>query len=155
MVTAWRMLWIPNQRQTLSGKGVKVYRRNINSSQSSNQITTVPGHLATASPTPVTSAAAAPVKLEKARNITFSGKAHDFATFKKSFESIVAPNRPDTEIVIRLKQAIPSKDEHLLSNVELHEWKQMKKILADKFGTARKVVANVLAELDKLRHPTK
>ena len=94
------------------------------------------------------------IKLAKADNVTFSGDSRDFATFKKDFETIVVPNRPPYEIGVRLRQAVPDKYKHLLANIELHDHVQMMDKLAAKFGTARQIVMNIMADLEKLKTPS-
>ena len=91
------------------------------------------------------------IKLEKAPNITFSGDARDFTTFKNDFEKIVIPGRPDHDIGYRLKQAIPAKHRHLLSNFELSQHKEMMDKLKSKFGTKSLIVNNIVGELEKMK----
>ena len=93
----------------------------------------------------------APVKLEKTENLKFSGKSRDFAQFKSDFNDIVVPNRPDIDIGVRLRQAVPEEHRYLLNNIKLHEHVKMMKELEDYFGTTRQVVMNVTTELDKLK----
>ena len=93
----------------------------------------------------------APIKLEKTENLKFSGKSRDFAQFKSDFNDIVVPNRPDYEIGVRLRQAVPEEHRHLLNNIKLHEHVEMMEELEEFFGTTRQVVMSVTAELDKLK----
>ena len=63
-----------------------------------------PGASATSNHGRVMAAAApSPIKLEKASAISFSGEHRDFATFLRDFRTIVIPDRPDTEIGLRLR----------------------------------------------------
>ena len=57
---------------------------------------------------------AMPLKITKPDNISFSGQARDFATFKRDFLAIVVPHREASQIGIYLKQAIPEKCKHLI-----------------------------------------
>ena len=93
----------------------------------------------------------APVKLEKTENLKFSGKSRDFAQFKSDFNDIVVPNRPDIDIGVRLRQAVPEEHHYLLNNIKLHEHVKMMKELEDYFGTTRQLVMSITAELDKLK----
>ena len=93
------------------------------------------------------------IKLSKAPNITFSGEARDFTTFKRDFEKIVVPGRPDHDTGYRLKQAIPTKHRHLLDNFDLSDHKGMMDKLQSQFGTKRLVVMNVVGELEKTKKP--
>ena len=83
------------------------------------------------------------IKLDKAPNITFSGNARDFSTFKSDFGKIVIPGREDHDIGYQLKQAIPSKHRHLLSNFELPDHKGMMEKLKGKFGTKSLIIMNI------------
>ena len=64
---------------------------------------------------------AIPIKINKPDNLTFSGQARDFASFKRDFLAIVVPNRDAVQIGVYLKQAIPEKFKYLVSNKDLHE----------------------------------
>ena len=94
------------------------------------------------------------IKLAKAENITFSGDPRDFATFKKDFEAIVMPNRPDYEVGVRLRQAIPSRYKHLISNIDLADHAKMMDVLAGKFGTARQIVMHIMSDFENLKVPS-
>ena len=94
---------------------------------------------------------ASPIKLNKPDPITFSGNPRDFATFKRDFEAIIVPNRSAADISLYLKQAIPKKDMHVLANVSLDKYEEMMVILADKFGTTRRVVDSIVSEIEKLK----
>ena len=92
-----------------------------------------------------------PIKLDKAENLKFSGQSRDFAEFKRDFNEIVVPHRAAYEVGVRLRQAVPEKHRHLISNIPLHEPEKMMDILENKFGTPRQVVMNVVADLEKLK----
>ena len=92
----------------------------------------------------------APIKLEKAKPITWNGKERDFATFKREFEAIVVPRRHPSQVAVYLKEAIPEKHKHLLNNHDLDDYQGMMKTLSEKFGTARQVIIPIIAELSKL-----
>ena len=92
-----------------------------------------------------------PIKLDKAENLKFSGESRDFAEFKRDFNEIVVPHRAAYEVGVRLRQAVPEKHRHLISNIPLHEPENMMDILENKFGTPRQVVMNVVADLEKLK----
>ena len=96
----------------------------------------------------------APIKLEKASAITFSGNHRDFATFLRDFRTIVIPERPPTEIGLRLRQAIPTKHAHLIQNFDLYEYEDMLKVLETEFGTTNKVILSIVGELEKLKLPS-
>ena len=91
-----------------------------------------------------------PIKLEKIRNLKFSGKSRDFVSFRNDFNAIIIPHRAPSEIGLRLRQAVPKKNRHLLSNIELHEHVKMMKVLEDKFGTTRQIVLSVVSDLNNL-----
>ena len=91
-----------------------------------------------------------PIKLEKIRNLKFSGKSRDFVSFRNDFNAIIVPHRAPSEIGLRLRQAVPKKYRHLLSNIELHEHVKMMKVLEDKFGTTRQIVLSVVSDLNNL-----
>ena len=92
----------------------------------------------------------APIKLEKAKPITWNGKERDFATFKREFEAIVVPRRNPSQVAVYLKEAIPEKHRHLLYNHNLDDYKGMMKTLTKKFGTSRQVIMSIVAELGKM-----
>ena len=92
----------------------------------------------------------APIKLEKAKPITWNGKERDFATFKREFEAIVVPRRHPSQVAVYLKEAIPEKHKHLLNNHNLDDYQGMMKTLSEKFGTSRQVIMSIVAELGKL-----
>ena len=56
---------------------------------------------------PISGLKAAPLKINKPDNLSFSGQARDFATFKRDFVAIVVPHRDPAQIGIYFKQAIP------------------------------------------------
>ena len=91
-----------------------------------------------------------PIKLEKIRNLKFSGKSRDFVPFRNDFNAIVVPHRAASEIGLRLRQAVPKKYRHLLSNIELHKHEEMMKVLEEKFGTTRQIVLSVVTEMNSL-----
>ena len=74
---------------------------------------------------------AAPLKINKPDNLTFSGQARDFATFKRDFLAIVVPNRDAAQVGIYFKQAIPEKHKHLLANKDLTDWSGMMSIIEE------------------------
>ena len=92
-----------------------------------------------------------PIKLNKPDPIKFSGHPRDFATFKRDFEAIIVPNRSAADIGLYLKQAVPSKDVHILANVELENYPEMMNILSSKFGCTRKVVDCIITDIEKLK----
>ena len=65
-----------------------------------------------------------PIKLNKPDPLKFSGQPRDFASFKKKFETIVVPNRSAVDIGVHLFQAIPTKHQHLVANVEIDNYKE-------------------------------
>ena len=91
-----------------------------------------------------------PIKLEKISNLKFSGKSRDFVSFKDDFNAIVVPHRAASEIGLRLRQAVPKKHLHLVSNIELAKHEVMMKALEEKFGTPRQIVLSVITELNSL-----
>ena len=109
-------------------------------------VTTNASHMAAATPSPI--------KLEKASAISFSGEHRDFATFLRDFRTIVIPNRPDTEVGLRLRQAVPSKYAHLIQNFDLHQYEEMLGVLESEFGTTNKVIMSIVGELEKLKLPS-
>ena len=92
----------------------------------------------------------APIKLEKAKPITWNGKERDFATFRRDFEAIVVPRRNPSQVAVYLKEAIPERHKHLLNNHDPDDFKGMMKTLTKKFGTSRQVIIPIVAELGKL-----
>jgi len=61
----------------------------------------------------------------------FSGLARDLAAFRRDFLAIVVPNRDNAQIGVYLKQAIPKKYTHLISNKDLHDWQGMLTVIQD------------------------
>ena len=104
-------------------------------------------------PKVVSSGSAAPIKLEKAETIGFTGSARDYARFKREFEMIVVPNRSKTEVGLRLRQAVPKENRHLLDNIALEDYAQMFVVLNEEFGTADRVVNSILGEIKRLKAP--
>ena len=92
-----------------------------------------------------------PIKLNKPDPITFSGNPRDFATFKRDFEAVIVPNRPAADVGLYLKQAVPTKDAHLLANISLDKHQEMMEILADRFGSTRRIVDSIVSEIEKLK----
>ena len=97
------------------------------------------------------STAASPIKLNKPDPLKFSGQCRDFASFKNKFETIVVPHRSAVDIGIHLLQAIPEKHQHLVANVEIDNYKEMMKILAEEFGTVDQIVDSVVSEIEKIK----
>ena len=92
------------------------------------------------------------IKLKKIDCPRFSGVVREFAKFKKEFNSIVAVSgRPDTEIGINLKNAIPKKHQHLIDNVDAENHPEMMKILTYKFGQSHLVIDSVVNEIEKMK----
>ena len=100
---------------------------------------------------PSSTSKVSPIKINKPDPIKFSGQPRDFATFKRSFEAIIVPNRSIADIGLYLKQAIPSKDLHLIDNVDIENYSEMMNILAKEFGTTRKIVDSVITEMEKFK----
>ena len=98
--------------------------------------------------------APSPIKLEKPSPIKFSGQPRDFASFRRKFEAIVVPNRAAADIGLYLQQAVPSKHEHLIRNIEPENHKEMMEVLANEFGTSKLIVDSVIAEMDKMKIST-
>ena len=95
----------------------------------------------------------AAIKLEKAETISFSGLSRDYARFRREFVMIVVPDRSETEVGLRLRQAVPKEHRHLLDNINLENYKQMLEVLDEEFGTADRVVNSVMGEVNKLKTP--
>ena len=93
------------------------------------------------------------IKLEKAEAINFSGLARDYARFRREFVMIVVPNRSETEVGLRLRQAVPKEHRHLLDNIDLENFNQMLEVLDENFGTADRVVNSIMGEVYKLKSP--
>ena len=92
------------------------------------------------------------VKLQKMSCPQFSGFARDFAQFKREFSAVVlVPGRSDVDIGYNLLNAIPSKYQHLINNVDLSNHAEMMQILCDKFGTSWLVIDDVVSQIEKLR----
>ena len=96
---------------------------------------------------------AVPLKIKKPDNLMFSGLARDFAAFKRDFLAIVVPNRDNAQIGVYLKQAIPKKYTHLISNKDLHDWQGMLTVIQDELATPKMVVDQTVGELEKMRIP--
>ena len=88
-----------------------------------------------------------PIKINKPDPIKFSGQPRDFATFKRDFEAIIVPHRSAADIGLYMKQAIPSKDLHLITNVDVENHAEMMRILSAEFGTTRQIVDSVVSEI--------
>ena len=91
-----------------------------------------------------------PIKLEKIRNLKFSGKSREFLSFRNDFNAIVVPHRAASEIGLRLRQAVPKKHRHLLCNIDLDKPAEMMKVLEENFGTTRQIVLSVVTDLYSL-----
>ena len=103
--------------------------------------------------TPVSSLLA-PVKLAKVESIKFTGEYRDFAHFKKTFQTIVYPNRDPVEIGLRLLEAVPEKYRHLIDNVDPKEYTKIMDKLEERFGKARHIVSSCTNEITRLSRPT-
>ena len=66
---------------------------------------------------------------------------------------IVVPNRSQTEVGLRLRQAVPKEHRHLLDNIALEAYTQMFVVLNEEFGTADRVVNSILGEIKRLKAP--
>ena len=59
------------------------------------------------------------VKLQKMSSPHFSGNARDFGQFKRDFSAVVVvPGRSDVDIGYNLLNAVPSKYQHLINNID-------------------------------------
>ena len=119
-------------------------------SQNSNSTATLP----ILSARNLASSSLAPVKLAKVENIRFTGEYRDFAHFKKTFKTIVYPNRDPVEIGLRLLEAVPEKHRHLIDNVDPKEYCTMMSKLEERFGKARHIVSSCTSEITRLPRPT-
>ena len=97
---------------------------------------------------------AVPLKINKPDTLVFSGQARDFAAFKRDFMAIVVPHRDAPQIGIYLKQAIPEKHKHLVSNKELHEWQDMLDILEDELAAPKIIIDQTVGEIERMKTPT-
>ena len=97
---------------------------------------------------------AIPLKINKPDNLIFSGQARDFAAFKRDFLAIVVPHRDSSQIGIYLKQAIPEKHKHLISNKDLHEWRAMMDIIEDELATPKIIIDQTVGEIERMKTPT-
>ena len=92
------------------------------------------------------------VKLQKTSCPTFSGSPRDFAQFKRNFNALVnVTGRLDVEIGTNLLNAIPSKYQYLLANLQLSEHSKMMDILQEKFGQSCLVVEDIVNQIEKMK----
>ena len=92
------------------------------------------------------------LKLKKLEARHFSGQRREYAAWKRDFmDVVVAPGRPAAEIGFTLKSCIPIKYHYLFDNLSLSEHAEMLSILDNKFGKARLIVDETLAEMEKLK----
>ena len=95
------------------------------------------------------------VKLQKLTCPKFSGIPRDFGQFKRDFNQIVnVPGRPDVEIGMNLREAVPDKYKHYINHLDTSNHTKMMSILENKFGTRTLVVRDITSELEKFRMVT-
>ena len=73
--------------------------------------------------------------------------------FKRDFLAIVVPNWDSAQIGVYLKQAIPKKHTHLISNKDLHDWQGMLTVIQNELDTPKMIVDQTVGELEKMRIP--
>ena len=94
---------------------------------------------------------AVPLKINKPDNLTFSGQARDFATFKRDFMAIIVPHRDQAQIGIYFKQAIPEKHKHLISNKDLKDWQGMMDAIEEELAMPKIVIDQTVAEIERMK----
>ena len=92
------------------------------------------------------------VKLQKLTCPKFSGIPRDFGQFKRDFNQIVnVPGRPDVEIGMNLREAVPDKYKHYINHLDTSNHTKMMTILENKFGTRTIVVRDITSEIEKFK----
>ena len=92
-------------------------------------------------------------KLAKVESIKFSGEYRDFAHFKKTFQTIVYPNRDPVEIGLRLLEAVPEKHRHLIDNINPEKYTEIMSKLEERVGRAWHIVSSCTNEIAGLSKP--
>ena len=92
------------------------------------------------------------VKLQKMSCPKFSGYARDFSHFKRDFNAMVnVVGRSDVEIGSNLLNAVPTKYQHLIDNLDMSNHQEMMKVLTSKFGSSRLVIDDIVSQMEKLK----
>ena len=95
------------------------------------------------------------LKLKKFEVRHFSGQRREYSAWKRDFrEIVVVPGRPDSEIGFTLKSSIPQKYHYLFDNISLAEHSKMFTILDEKFGKARLIIDETVAEMERIKPVT-
>ena len=95
------------------------------------------------------------LKLKKLEARHFSGQRREYAAWKRDFKDVVVvPGRPEAEIGFTLKSCIPAKYHYLFDNLSLSEHSKMFEILDNKFGKARLIVDETVAEMERMKPVT-
>ena len=117
---------------------------------SSSAVTPLPAPASGISVLPPVTPRPSAIKI-KLPSVSFSGLPRDFASFKKEFQEVVVPGRPDVEIGALLRDAVPDKHKHLLRNLDLCKHKEAMDILQEEFGKPEHVMSWVIGELSRLK----
>ena len=96
----------------------------------------------------------APLKINKPEALKFSGEAREFAPFKRDFLAMVVPNRDNTQIGMHLKQAIPEKHKHLVSNKDLDDWSSMLDVLEEELANPKLIIDITVGEIERMKTAT-
>ena len=95
------------------------------------------------------------LKLKKLEARHFSGQRREYAAWKRDFlDVVVVPGRPQAEIGFTLKSCIPLKFHYLFDNLSLSEHGKMLEILDNKFGKARLIIDETIAEMERIKPVT-
>ena len=71
--------------------------------------------------------------------------------FKNNIESIIVPNRDKAHIRLLFKQDLLEQLKHLVSNVDLKDWKQIMGIIQKEVAMPRIIIDQITQEIDKLK----
>ena len=105
--------------------------------------------------TPPSGGAQQCLKLKKLEARHFSGQRRDYAAWKRDFKDVVdVPGRPAAEIGLTLKSCIPLKFHYLFDNLSLSEHAKMFGVLDNKFGKARLIIDETIAEMERIKPVT-
>ena len=97
---------------------------------------------------------AALIKINKPDIPIFSGKARDFAAFKRDFLAIVVPNRQQEQIGLYVKQAVPLRYKHLIANKDLCDCSDMMEIIEEELASSKLIINHTVQEIEDNKTPS-
>ena len=64
------------------------------------------------------------------------------------------PHRDDAQVGIHFKQALPDKHKHLISNLDLTDWKGMMDVVEKELANPKLVIDLVVSEIERMKITT-